>query len=73
MLMKNPFEFYTNTKANLEKEAAILKFKFVHLSLLRFAVFLGTCFLIYSSFGKFPNVFIIAFVGLLVFGFLVSK
>ncbi|MFT5959281.1 MAG: hypothetical protein ACI8VJ_001038 [Polaribacter sp.] len=73
MLMKNPFEFYTNTKANLEKEAAVLKSKFVHLSLLRFAIFLGTCFLIYSSFGKYPDVFIIAFTGLLLFGFLVSK
>jgi hypothetical protein len=71
--MINPFEFYTITKANLEKEAAILKSKSIYLSLLRFVIFLGTCFLIYSSFGKYPNVFIIAFVGLLVFGFLVSK
>ena len=71
--MTNPLEFYTNTKAELQKEAIILKTKTGYLSIFRFAVFLGTSFLIYSTFGKYPDVFIIAFLGLLLFGFLVSK
>ena len=71
--MTNPLEFYTNTKAELQKEAIILKTRAGYLSIFRFAVFLGTSFLIYSTFGKYPDVFIIAFLGLLLFGFLVSK
>jgi hypothetical protein len=71
--MKNPLEFYINTKATLEKEAIILKTQAVYLSVFRFAVFLGTGFLIYTFFGKYPAVFILAFAGLFLFGFLVSK
>ena len=71
--MQNPKDFYINTKTELDKEAAILKRKSVNLSVFRFAVFLGVCFLIYLTFGAYPDVFIIAFLGLLLFGFLVSK
>ena len=46
--MINPLEFYTNTKAELEKEATVLKIKSTRLSTFRFAVFLGISFLIYS-------------------------
>ena len=71
--MKNPLEFYINTKATLEKEATILKTKAMYLSIFRLAIFLGTCILIYTFFGSYPTVFIAAFLGLLLFGFLVSK
>ncbi|TXD46323.1 MutS-related protein [Polaribacter sp. IC073] len=71
--MENPINFYTSTKADLEKEAAILKRTSVNLSIFRFTVFLGVCFLIYTTFGEYPTVFIIASLGLLLFGFLVSK
>ena len=59
--MINSLEFYTNTKAELEKKAIVLKIKSARLSTFRFAVFLGISFLIYSFFGIYPVVFIIAF------------
>jgi hypothetical protein len=71
--MTDPLEFYINIKATLEKEASILKTKAMYLSVFRFAVFLGTCFLIYTFFGRYLAVFILAFLGLFLFGFLVSK
>jgi hypothetical protein len=71
--MTDPLEFYINIKATLEKEALILKTKAMYLSVFRFAVFLGTCFLIYTFFGRYLAVFILAFLGLFLFGFLVSK
>ncbi len=61
--MTNPLQFYTNTKAELEKEATVLKTKSARLSTFRFAVFLGISFLIYSFLGVYPLVFIIAFLG----------
>ena len=57
--MINPLEFYTNTKAELEKEATVLKIKSFRLSTFRFAVFLGISFLVYTFFGSYPIVFII--------------
>ncbi|QNM85440.1 DNA mismatch repair protein MutS [Polaribacter pectinis] len=71
--MKNPIEFYTKHKAELEEKAKELKSKSANLSVFRFAVFLATCFLIYLTFGKYPDIFIVAFLGLLLFGFLVTK
>ena len=71
--MINPLEFYTNTKAELEKKAIVLKIKSARLSTFRFAVFLGISFLIYSFFGIYPVVFIIAFFGIALFSFLVFK
>ncbi|MDC1464740.1 DNA mismatch repair protein MutS [Polaribacter sp.] len=71
--MINPLEFYTNTKAELEKEATVLKIKSTRLSTFRFAVFLGISFLIYSFLGVYPLVFIIAFLGIALFSFLVFK
>jgi hypothetical protein len=71
--MTNPLQFYTNTKAELEKEAIVLKTKSVRLSTFRFAVFLGISFLIYSFLGVYPLVFIIAFIGASFFAFLISK
>jgi ABC-type multidrug transport system fused ATPase/permease subunit len=71
--MKNPFAFYAQQKIALEEEAAILKTKSIYLSMLRFALFLGTCLLIYNFFSSYLAVFISAFLGALVFGFLVVK
>ncbi|QVY64163.1 DNA mismatch repair protein MutS [Polaribacter sp. Q13] len=71
--MKNPFDFYSEIKLELEKEATLLKKKSINLSVFRFGVFLTTCFLIYLTFGRYPDVFIIAFLGILLFGFLVVK
>ena len=71
--MTNPLEFYTNTRAELEKEATVLKTKSARLSTFRFAVFLGISFLIYSFLGVYPLVFIIAFFGASFFAFLISK
>lgn len=71
--MQNPLEFYTTQKTNLEQQALVLKKKSVNLSIFRFAVFLGTTFLVYSTFNSYPDVFIVAFLGILLFGFLVIK
>ena len=71
--MKNTLEFYSQEKLALEKEAKNLKNKSANLSVFRFAIFLTTCFLIYLTFGKYPDVFIIAFLGFLLFGFLVIR
>ncbi|WP_435416460.1 MutS-related protein [Polaribacter aestuariivivens] len=71
--MKNPVEFYINHKSELETKANALKKKSANLSIFRFAVFLATCFLVYLTFGKYPDVFIVAFLGLLLFSFLVVK
>jgi ABC-type multidrug transport system fused ATPase/permease subunit len=71
--MKKTIDFYTHTKSEFEKEAVVLKSKSVKLSVFRFAVFLITCFLVYYNFGNYPIVFTIAFLGTLLFVFLVSK
>jgi hypothetical protein len=71
--MKKPIDFYTEQKTELENEASSLKKKLVNLGIFRFAVFLGIAFLIYLTFGKYPDVFIIAFLGILFFSFLVLK
>ncbi|MGJ8745232.1 MutS-related protein [Polaribacter sp.] len=70
--MKTPVDFYTQEKLELEKEASALKKKSLNLSIFRFAVFLATCLLIYLNFGIYPTVFIIAFLGVLLFGYLVT-
>ncbi|TMM32446.1 DNA mismatch repair protein MutS [Polaribacter aestuariivivens] len=71
--MKNPVEFYINHKSELETKANALKKKSANLSVFRFAFFLATCFLVYLTFGKYPDVLIIAFLGFLLFSFLVVK
>lgn len=71
--MQNPIEFYKNTLAELEQKASKLKKESRNLSAFRFAIFLGTCFLIYLTLGSYPDVFIVAFLGILLFGFLVVK
>jgi len=71
--MQNLLEFYTNQKADLVKESSGLKTKSTILSIFRFLVFLCTCFLIYLTFDRIPEVFFIAFFGVLLFIFLVVK
>ena len=71
--MKKPLEFYKDKKSNLEKEAAILNKKSIKLSVFRFVVFFATCFSVYFTFAQFPDVFIVLFLGVVVFVFLVVK
>ena len=71
--MINPKDFYISNKANLEKEASILKRKLINLGIFRFAVFFVTSVLIYLNFGDYPDVFIIAFLGFLLFSIFVVK
>jgi hypothetical protein len=71
--MKNPTDFYLQNKSELEKEASNLKKNLFNLGVFRFAVFLVTCFLVYLTLGKYPDVFIIAFLGIFLFTFLVVK
>jgi DNA mismatch repair ATPase MutS len=71
--MNKPLKFYKKQKAELEKESSNLKNKLVNLGIFRFVVFLATCFLIYLTFGKYPDVFIIALLGFSFFSFLVIK
>ena len=71
--MKKPLEFYSEQKIELEKEASVLKKKLINFGVFRLAVFLTTFFLIYLTFGDYPDVFIIAFLGFSLFSFLVLK
>ena len=71
--MINPLDFYNQQKNNLENESSKLKNKLINLGVFRLMVFFGTCFLIYLTFAKYPDVFIIAFLGFSLFSFLVFK
>lgn len=71
--MNNPLEFYNNQLTELENESSKLKTKLINLGIFRLAIFLGTCFLIYLTFGFYPDVFIIAFLGFSFFSFLILK
>ena len=71
--MNNPLEFYNQKKTELENESSKLKTKLINLGVFRLAIFLTTCFLIYLTFGSYPVVFIIAFLGFSFFAFLVLK
>jgi hypothetical protein len=72
-LIDNSLVFYTQQQAELENNASILKKKLINLGVFRLFVFLGTVFLIYLTFGDFPDVFIIAALGFSLFSFLVLK
>ncbi|MHB0754678.1 MutS-related protein [Polaribacter sp. M15] len=71
--MNNPLAFYNQQKTDLEQQSLQLKNNIFKLAVLRFAVFLITCFFIYFTFGNYPTVFIIAFLGIAIFSFLVSQ
>ncbi|APZ46011.1 DNA mismatch repair protein MutS [Polaribacter reichenbachii] len=71
--MKNPLEFYNQRKEELASKSAKLKTKLINLAVFRLIVFLITAFLVYLTFGKYPDVFIIAFLGISLFSFLVIK
>ena len=71
--MENPLQFYSEQRTELEKQMAILKKKLFIFGVFRFAVFLTTCFIIYATLGKYPDVFVISFFGLLLFSILVIK
>jgi len=71
--MKAPVDFYKTQKDNLLIEALHLKKKSLQLSLFRLAVFLGTSFLAYLTFGNYTEVLIITVLGTILFAFLVVK
>ena len=71
--MNKSLEFYIQQKDKLEEESSNLRTKLINLGVFRLSVFLVTSFLIYLTFGSFPDVFIIAFLGILLFSFLVIK
>ncbi|WP_375240691.1 DNA mismatch repair protein MutS [Polaribacter sp.] len=71
--MSKVLDFYINTKKELEDEAASLKRKSINLSVFRFAVFIGTFLLIYLTLGAYPDIFIVGFLGAVLFSFLVVK
>lgn len=71
--MSKPLEFYTKQKENLEVESSQLKKKLINLGIFRLLFFLGTCFLMYLTFGNYTQVIIIAVLGFSVFTFLVLK
>ncbi|SHM95805.1 DNA mismatch repair protein MutS [Polaribacter sp. KT 15] len=71
--MSKVLDFYTNTKKELENEAASLKRKSINLSVFRFTVFIGTFLLIYLTLGAYPDIFIVGFLGAVLFSFLVVK
>lgn len=71
--MTNPLEFYNQQKIELENESSKLKTKLINLGIFRLAVFLATCFLVYLTFGNYPDVFIIALLGFSFFTLLVLK
>ncbi|AQS94745.1 DNA mismatch repair protein MutS [Polaribacter sp. BM10] len=71
--MSKVLDFYTNKKKELENDAASLKRKSINLSVFRFAVFIGTCLLIYLTLGAYPDIFIVGFLGAVLFSILVVK
>jgi len=71
--MKNKITFYATQKATLERQLKEIKIQLTSFSILRFGVFLITCFGIYFTFGTIINVSTIAIVGFSLFGFLVVK
>ncbi|WP_088324603.1 MutS-related protein [Polaribacter tangerinus] len=71
--MKTPLEFYKNQINVLEKEADKHQRTSVFFSILRFFIFLVTCFSVYYYFGEFPTIIICAFLGILFFIFIVIK
>lgn len=71
--MVNPTEFYNQQLTQLTEKSKQLKNKLINLGVFRLSVFLVTSFLVYLTFGSYPDVFIIAFLGVLLFSFLVVK
>jgi len=69
--MNNPLAFYNQQKTELEQHALKLKSKLIKLGVLRFVVFLTTCFFMYITFGAYLNLFIVTFLGISLFSFLV--
>lgn len=71
--MNKPLEFYKQQKAEYTEKSLELKNKLINLGIIRLAVFLITFFLIYLTFGDYPIVFIIAFLGIATFSYLVFQ
>lgn len=71
--MHNPLEFYIQEKETLSTQLAHLKKQLLTNSIVRLLVFLATSFGVYSTFGNFPIVVVIGFIGIVIFAFLVVK
>ncbi|WP_439131717.1 MutS-related protein [Polaribacter sp.] len=71
--MNNLLAFYNQQKADLEQQSLEFKNKIFNLAILRFAVFLITCFLVYLTFDDYFTVFITIFLGIVFFTFLVFQ
>jgi len=71
--MHNPIDFYKQQQTNLTQESSQLKKKLINFGVLRFIVFIGTSFLIYLSFNTYPDVLIIAILGVALFTYLVFQ
>jgi hypothetical protein len=71
--MKNPLEYYKQHSNIYSAEAKRLTNKMVLFSIFRLAVFLVTIFGIYMTFSNWQAAVFIAVVGIVVFGFLLSK
>lgn len=71
--MHNPIDFYKQQQTNLTQESSKLKKKLINFGVLRFIVFIGTSFLIYLTFNTYPDVLIIATLGVLLFTYLVFQ
>tara|TARA_R110002126_G_scaffold291790_1_gene458424 strand:+ start:5617 stop:7386 length:1770 start_codon:yes stop_codon:yes gene_type:complete len=71
--MNNPFTFYKEQKTELAQQSLKLKNTLINFGVLRFSVFLITCFFIYLTFRSYLNLFIVAFLGISLFSFLVFK
>lgn len=71
--MNTTLEFYKQQKNELEKQSLQLKNKLVNVGMIRFAVFIVTCFLMYLTFRDYPDVLIIMFLGIFIFSFLVFQ
>jgi DNA mismatch repair ATPase MutS len=71
--MNNPLTFYKEQKTELAQQSLKLKNTLINFGVLRFSVFLITCFFIYLTFRSYLNLFIVAFLGISLFSFLVFK
>ena len=72
-MIDNPLEFYISQQQELELTVFKLKKQLIAIGVFRLFVFLITFFLIYLTFGMYPDVFILGFLGICAFSFLVIQ
>ncbi|CAA0187095.1 MutS-related protein [Tenacibaculum maritimum] len=72
-MKNNLLQFYTNEKATFEQKLLTIKKQLLNISIFRFSVFLATAFGIYTTFGIFPDVLLVSFIGIGIFTILIVK